>query len=52
MSMERKAYVCVKGDWIPLDNCEFLDISEDMQGRDLVKFKYEGTEYESYVTNR
>jgi len=50
--MRYKAYVTVDGNFIQLDKCEFLDISEDMYGRDVVKFIFKGKEYESYVINK
>lgn len=49
---EPESFVFVKGKQIPLDSVEFLNISEDITGRDLVSFKYEGKEYSSYVTQR
>jgi hypothetical protein len=42
--------VTVKGERIPLDDCEFLNVEEDMSGRDLVTFKYQDVEYQSFVT--
>jgi hypothetical protein len=44
-----KGYVFVNGNYVPIDTVEVLDISEDFLGRDLVKFKYQGKELESYV---
>ena len=49
---EQVAHVNVRGEWIPLDSVEFLDISEDPQGYDLVTFMYEGEERQSRVTLR
>jgi hypothetical protein len=46
------SHVNVKGEWIPLDSVEFIDISEDMQGYDLVTFNYEGEQRQSRVTMR
>ena len=48
--VNRISMVTVKGEQIPLDDCEFLNIEEDMSGRDLVTFKYKGIEYQSFVT--
>jgi len=31
-----------------VDDCEFMNISEDIQGRDLITIKYEGVEYQGY----
>ena len=49
---EPVAHINVKGEWIPLDSVEFLDISEDLQGYDIVTFMYEGEERQSRVTMR
>jgi len=48
----KRSFVCIKGEWIALDECEFIDIQEDFLGRDLVTFEYKGEEYTSYVTQR
>jgi hypothetical protein len=40
------------GEWIPTDKVEFVDISEDFQGYDLMTFIYEGKEMQSKVTSR
>jgi len=53
MGMQRDrriSMVTVEGESIPLDDCEFLNIEEDMSGRDLVTFKYKGIEYKSFIT--
>lgn len=41
-----------KGEWIPADWTQFIDISEDMQGYDVMTFKYKGKEHTSRITNR
>jgi len=41
-----------KGEWIPTDKVEFVDISEDIQGYDLMTFIYEGKEMQSRITTR
>jgi hypothetical protein len=46
---EAKGYVTVQGNYVPLDQVKVLDISEDIQGRDLIKFKYGNQELESYI---
>lgn len=46
------AHICVQGEWMPLSQVEFLDISEDIQGFDIVTFLYEGKEYQSRVINK
>ena len=33
---------------VVIDDCEFLSISEDIQGRDLISVKYDGEEYQGY----
>ncbi len=43
------SHVSVKGEWIPLDSVEFVDISEDLQGYDIVTFVYEGEQRQSRV---
>ena len=35
--------------WIDLTEAKFLNISEDLYGRDKVSFEYDGQEYESMV---
>jgi hypothetical protein len=42
--------VTVKGKQLAMDEVEFVDVEEDMSGRDLVTFKYEGQIYKSFVT--
>ena len=37
---------------VEVDDCEFLGIEEDMQGRDKLTFKYEGKEYTAYPVTR
>jgi hypothetical protein len=49
---ELAPHVNVKGEWIPMDSVEFVDISEDLQGYDIVTFIYEGEERQSRVTRR
>lgn len=40
------------GKWVPVDKVEFIDISEDFQGYDLMTFVYEGQEIQSRITTR
>jgi len=42
-------YVSVDGNWIPIDMVEFLNVEEDLHGRDLVTFIYNNQTYESLV---
>jgi len=46
---EQKAYVSVDGEYIPTDEVTFLDIEEDISGRDLMTFEYAGTIMKSFV---
>ena len=39
-------------EWVPVDLTEFIDISEDFQGFDVMTFKYKGKEYKSRIQNR
>ena len=39
---EEISCVIVNGEKIPVDNIEFLDISEDIHGGDLITFMYLG----------
>lgn len=52
MSQPQIPYVMLNGEEIRLDNVEFLNIEEDMNGRDLVTFKHEGETRQSYVIHR
>jgi len=45
-------YVTLNGEEIRLDNVEFLNIEEDINGRDLVTFKHDGETHQSYVVNK
>jgi len=51
-SYELQAHVNVKGEWIPVSQVEFIDISEDFQGFDLMSFRFEGEVRQSRITNR
>lgn len=46
------AHVNVKGEWVPVSKVEFIDISEDIQGYDLMRFRYEGEVRQSRVIGR
>ena len=41
-------YAGEKG-WIELSSAKFLDVSEDLYGRDKVSFEYYGQQFESMV---
>jgi hypothetical protein len=46
------SYVLVNGEEILLDDVEFLNIEEDVSGRDLVTFTYNGETKKSFVIQR
>ena len=48
----KQGYVIVNGDYVSVDAVEFLDISEDITGRDLMTFIYKGETRESFVVIR
>lgn len=41
-----------KEEWIPIDKVEFVDISEDFQGYDLMTFIYKGKQMQSRITSK
>lgn len=43
------AWVVINGDAIPLSKVEFLNIEEDLLGRDLVTVQYLGSTHQSLV---
>lgn len=45
----RKSFVIVKGKLIDASMVEFLNISEDLHGRDCMTFIYDGNQHESLV---
>jgi hypothetical protein len=47
--MKTKGFVIVKGEMISVDKVEFIDIEEDISGRDLMTFEYKGKVYQSYI---
>ena len=40
------------GEWVPTDKVEYVDISEDFQGYDLMTFIYKGKQMQSKITTR
>ena len=48
---ERTTWVKAGGEWVDLDDTEFLNVSEDLYGRDTITFEYEGDTYESIAVN-
>lgn len=47
---ERKPYVIINGEQCALDDVEFIDVEEDISGRDVYTVRKEGTTYRSFVT--
>ena len=46
---KKMSFVIVKGDRIPTEQVEFLNIEEDFDGADLMTFNYDGEQYKSRV---
>lgn len=42
-------YVMVKGEQVDIEDVEFINIEEDMQGRDVITFGYNGEQHTSLV---
>ena len=40
------------GEWVPTDKVVFVDISEDIQGYDIMTFLYQGKELQSRIATR
>ena len=49
---QQKSYVIVDGEFISTEDVEFINIEEDISGRDLMTFIYKNQERKSYVINR
>lgn len=49
ISNRRPMTVVVDGKYIPVDKVEFVDIAEDVFGRDEMTFNYEGKQHKSNV---
>jgi hypothetical protein len=49
---EEISCVIVNGEKIPVDNVEFLNIEEDIYGRDLMSFMYNGERKQSLVVKK
>tara|TARA_R110002020_G_scaffold367731_1_gene579636 strand:+ start:3430 stop:3588 length:159 start_codon:yes stop_codon:yes gene_type:complete len=52
MAESSDLYVLVDGELIPATSVKAIDIWENIQGEDVVKFEYENTVYESKVYQR
>ena len=46
---EKASHISYNGEWIPLSEVEFVNIEEDFSGRDLITFRKDGKEYQSFV---
>jgi hypothetical protein len=49
MNEEKVPHVMVEQVWIPVDETEFIGISEDLFGQDVYEFEYNGKVYSSHV---
>ena len=47
-----QSYVIVSGEEVPVKDTKFLDISEGLQGEDLLTFEYEGETHTRIVYKR
>ena len=52
MSQPQIPYIMLDGEEIRLTEVEFLNVEEDIGGRDLITFMYEGETHQSYVVHR
>jgi hypothetical protein len=46
---EKASHISYNGEWIPLSEVEFVNIEEDFSGRDLITFRRDGKEHQSFV---
>ena len=46
---DSQAHVNIKGEWVPVTQVVFEDISEDFMGFDLMTFTYKGETYKSRI---
>jgi hypothetical protein len=49
---EQISIVMVDGEQIDTNNVEFLNIEEDVHGRDMMTFNYQGKEHKSIVLTK
>jgi hypothetical protein len=47
-----QSYVIISGEEVPVKNTKFLDISEGLQGEDMLTFEYEGETHTRIVYKR
>ena len=48
----KRHQVCVDGEWIDTESVTFINIHEDIQGRDVMTFSYNGKRYESWIITK
>jgi hypothetical protein len=46
---EKASYISYNGEWVLLSEVEFVNIEEDFSGRDLITFRKDGKEHQSFV---
>jgi hypothetical protein len=46
---EQIPHIIIDGNFVPVKNVEILNIEEDVSGRDLLTFKWEGEEKKSFI---
>lgn len=46
---EPTSHISYNEKWIPLSEVEYVDIEEDWSGQDLITFRKDGVEYQSFV---
>jgi len=49
---EPRPHVNINGEWIPMDDVQFENIEEDIQGRDTVTVIFNGQRFKSLITLR
>jgi hypothetical protein len=49
MENPKPCYVFVNGEKVDVEETQFVNIEEDISGRDLMTFTYKGKEYKSFV---
>lgn len=47
--MMKNGFVMVNGEYVSVKNVMFIDIEEDIQGRDVMTFEYNGEIRKSYI---
>jgi hypothetical protein len=49
---ESRPHVNINGEWIPMEDVQFENIEEDIQGRDMVTVIFNGERIKSLITLR